>query len=347
MTNQYTTKDFFPGWYKSVEVSISETLVENRLSAINELVDEEDIDLWLDIVRLALGLKIEDQDSVTQIIDKFKSFDITFPIVNNDNVINVLAKISLCFLFENPTAFSQIVSRAVISSSFFAEQSSEIPYVNYAQQNLSKVIADNSFDVYEVGESLKERQTELEDDTDEEETVTYSDHLNLIKTANYILQENKNLKDETNVLWWLFGQYSTLYNSYFSEVGTAKMILAAAEELFNLNSTNSILSSKHILHKVLLLANNKKPLKSISLASVIAESDLDVKNKLLTYGNLGDLTPILLALTLSKELGVPKLWQAAFKNRNFHFDAAKIFTPQEIANQIYNEITFVKYAKEE
>jgi len=347
MTNQYTTKDYFPEWYKSVEISLSETLVENRLSAINEFVDEEDIKLWLDIVRLALGLKIENQDSLSQIVDKFKSYDIAFPILNNDNVIRVLAQISLCFLFENATLFSQIVSRAVISSSFFSENASEIPFTTYAQQNLSKVIVDESFDAAEIAELLSDRQLELENDEDEEETVTHADHLNLIKTANYFLQENKSLKDEINVLWWLFGQYSTLYNSYFSEVGSSKMTLAAAEELFTLSSNNSVLSANHILHKVLLLANNQKPLKPISLASVIVDTDLDIKNKLISYDNLGDLTPILLALSLSKEFGDAKLWQAAFKNRNSNFDAARTFTPQEIANQIYNEITFVEYAKEE
>lgn len=345
MSQNYTSKEYFPTWYKAIDLTVTQDLVDNRISVINNIINEEDITLWLDIVRLAYGIKLESTESKILFENKFREKDITFPIVSNDNIIKVLAEISLCFLFESKSRLSHLISLAVINANFFEKYtSSQVPYYEFANNVDENNESASDIDIDEIEDNLLEKANTFEEDVEDEEALDSTDSLNLIKAVTYLNHENKKLKEETNILWWLFGQHSKSNNAYFSEIGLSKMVIASAQELFELSSNSGYRSSaKHILYKVLLISNDNKPkLKILSLSDSITEATAHSKEKLLHLGNETELTPFIYALDLEKKFTDVAVWKAAFNKTLGTGVSDKKYKPEDLAFQFYREIIFLQ-----
>lgn len=345
MSKNYTCKDHFPTWYKTIELNLTPDILQKRISAIEKIIQEENVELWLDIVKLAYGIVPGDQNNKDLVVDIFKEFDLSFPIQANDNIVKVLSQICLCFLFESKSHLRQIVSLAIINLNFFEQYSSvEVPFYESAHKTDVVNETDVSFDVEEAVENLTIKAEALEEDEDGEEGMENEDTLNLINLVRYLSTENKKLKEETNVLWWLFTQYSNLNKAYFYELTLSKMVISSAYELFQITQNSGFLnSSKHILNKALIISNgNKTKLKELSLADVINETLDTVKDGILALGDQSEFTPFLHAVNLEKSLGDLGLYKATFNKKFGAGSIEKKFKPEELAFQFYAEMTFIK-----
>ncbi|MFQ6601889.1 GTPase-associated system all-helical protein GASH [Flavobacterium sp. C3NV] len=345
MSQNYTSKDHFPTWYKSIELALTKDILEKRLSSIEDLIEFEDIEFWLDVVRLAYGMDIKSVSNRSDFVDIFKEKDLTFPIQSNDNIVKVLAQISLCFLFESESSVGYKIGLAVINTNFFEQHpSTSVPFYIMARKHIEKEHFSNFADLDEVANSLKEKENSFEDDEEEEEVLEYEDNVNLIKIVNYLNSENKKLKEETNILWWLFGQYSTSNKAYFSEVALPKMIFACAYELLQISEHSAyVASAKHLLHKVLIICNGNKPkLKNYSLFDSISAMSNDIKEKVIKLGHQEELTPFLYSLHLEQTLGDVDLWKGAFNKKLGKGLIDKSYNAEELAFQFYTEISFIK-----
>lgn len=356
MNQNYKCADFFPTWYKAVDPAPTNDLVKKRMNGINALIELDNINLWLDIVKIANGDKDYNAENVALLVKKFKDFDIAFPIISNENILKILSQISLCFLFESSNKCSHCVSMAVINSNFLEHnESSEIPYCKYAVQKNTLNYFSKKEDISEIEEKLLEKEIELQDSHEEEEeaeeeeeeeeknSLSYQDSLNLIKMVNYLNKENKKIKEESNVLWWLFGEYSTINNSFFSDISVSKIVTIVAQELVDLTINTGYLSSaRNILSKAIIIANKgKSKLKEISIAESILESSDETKNKLLSNGDLGLLTPLLFCVNLSKQSDQTEIWKSICNQKIGNGNLEKKYIPTEIAFQFYNEIVFL------
>lgn len=345
MSKNYTCEDLFPTWYRTIELSLTQETLQKRISAINKIIDEENVELWLDIVKMAHGITIGSPQHKELFVSIFKEFDLSFPIQSNDNIVKTLSEISLCFLFESTTDLRYIVSLAVINLNFFEQYSgSDIPFYKLAHQMDAINKKGPIFNISEAVENLRDKASAIEEDEEGEETLEIEDSLNLINLVTHINDENNKLKEESNVLWWLFTQYSTSNKAYFSEAGLAKMTVSSPHELFEITTYSGFLiSAKHILHKALIVSNgNKVKLKELSLAEVIIETSEKIKEEILLIGQLNEFTPFLHAISLEKSLEDVNLWKGAFNKKFGAGTCERKFKPEDLAFQFYTEMTFIK-----
>lgn len=342
MNQNYSCTELFPTWYKSIEIKLEEDLALKRITAVQSIIKSDDLEFILDIVRIATDRKCQDSNSKSNFETHFRDNDINFPLASNDNLLKILAQITLCFLFESKNKLATIVSLAVLNVNFFIQlPENSVPYFQYARRKLAEDSSESDEQLSETNNQLLESLENFEEDEEETSTLDYDDSVNTIKMLNHLYKENMALKEETNVLWWLFGEYSSLNGKYFNEIGHLKMIISSAKELYDLSIHGNYNSSRHILNKALLVSNGDKPLKAVVFSDTIDILIPEVRVKILESLTPSDLTPCLMALQSSQELEGNPIWKATFEARNKGTDISKKMHPTDIAYQFYNEILYL------
>jgi hypothetical protein len=352
MNHKHNATDLFPTWYKSIDPQVQASIVGLRTEAITKLLTINNLSFWLDIVRIAFVIPLENDNSVDTLVKEFKEADVNFPLTSNENLLLVLSQILLAFLFESTNENREITAEAVNNIVFFGQfDTSDIPYYNFA----CEVLNEDSRAVLEVNEeskktllTLKETITENSGE-DEAIVLNDADHLAMIESLDILIHQNLRLKEETNVLWWLFGGFSKLQNEYFQIAGVPSMILAAPKELADFGGEQKrFLAAKHFLARVLNLANDSKPFKneySISDITGAVEPNL-VKNILLGLPTPSELTPCMYALFSSSQFEDATVWKAAFQKKIKNASVDKKFGAIKFAYQLYNEILFLSHLKQ-
>jgi hypothetical protein len=344
MNHKHNATDLFPTWYKTIDPVVGAETVANRITAINKVLEDEATDTWFNIVKLAFGITGVDATTVSGLETEFKDADINFPLVSNENILCVLAQISLCFLFESDNDSTEQVAMAVSNAVFFPRfDKSAIPFYEYAIERLSQPIEledeeiqTNYTAVADAIDAMEESATEV--------LMDYTDQFALLKTVKYLFNENTKLREESNILWWLFGQYSPTQEQYFAEMGTDKIILSTALELAELNvGEDKLPAARHLLHKALVIGNkNKSLVTKVKFSSIVNDSPAIVKTKILSkVSNITEFTPCLLALSLSSQFDDLAVWKAAFKSKVTNADIDTEFLPLDISFQVYKEIMFL------
>ena len=131
--NNNSCERLFPSWYKTIDPALTTDTVNNRIAAIRSILENTEVEFWLDVVRIALGTDARDKATKMTLEEKFVEFDVTFDLVSNENLIKTLSEILLCFLIETRSALAYLVA-TLISNINFLEQfsTSRIPYLSRA-----------------------------------------------------------------------------------------------------------------------------------------------------------------------------------------------------------------------
>jgi len=357
----YNAKDLFPDWYVTVDLNMDDKVIEKRLKAIRKIIlNKDNKDFWLDMVRLYLGIKPKDSNR-KEFVDEFKSEDSTFLLLNNDNIIKCLAAILLCFKIEKGRSdLNSLISLAVVNANFFGQFQvfENIDVLEYAEKYLSSYSSDEISTKHVISEleeiKLKfETETETEENTEETEEeeiiLDNEDHLKIINIIEKLIKSNAKLAEETNVLWWIYGESSKLANDFFIKVGIQTMSLIAARELSDIiQAPIGATSANQLLDKVLLISNgNKVTMKKVSIPEVLENVSEDMKEKVLRgkKGILSELTPCLMAVCSSSGCAVGEDWIGKFKKSYYNPDIDKKLELSELSYQFYREYVFLKLLK--
>jgi hypothetical protein len=340
MNQNFTLEQIFPTWYKGAESSITADLVNDRVTAIKKTLEITEIEFWLDIVRTALGIQVQQSSHITTFVKNFQESDINFPITSNNNIVKVLSQITLCALFDEKTDVSLTVSNSLIAAHFFESYTaSKIPFYDEAVKFIMNYKEDE-FDIKAYTDVLAEAEENIAEEPDEL-GITNNDVINLINVNNFLLSENIRVKQETNILWWLFGEYSSTFNDYFPNVGVSKMVVASALELHSLNNSETIpASSKHMIAKALIISNNYiSKIDKLDLATVINSIPDTVIKQIVNIGHCEELTPILLAINLADQS--EDNWPALFTKKIKLKGLDKKYMPSLLAYQLFCELRLV------
>lgn len=343
MNQKFTLEEIFPTWYRSVESTITAELVANRISAIKKILEITKIEFWLDIVRAALGIKVQNSTHINTFVKTFQTIDVNFPVTSNDNLVKVLAQITLCALFDKKNDTSFIVGNAISVANFFESYAiSEIPFCSKAIDNISS-FKEETFDITPYTDELSETGENIEEDL-ESLSITNNDVVNLIEVNKFLLKESLEIKQELNILWWLFGEFSSTFNDYFTNVGIPRMIVASALEINDLNESKyALISSKHILVKALLLSHSHGAvMNDVDIPSIINVIPKETIELLADKSSCEELTPILLAFNLAKEFGEKK-WQGPYLKKLKLKKLDKKYKPGLLAYQLFCELRLVKF----
>jgi hypothetical protein len=341
----YTAKDYFPDWYKVIEPKPDQEIINSRIAAIEKIITNKNKEFWLDVIRMHLGLIPKNSENKEKFIAEFRSTDGSFPITESDNqnLVKVLASIVLCFKLEiEDKNLNFLISLAAINSNFLNQYNitSKIPVLDKALN-------------YSLHYTREERECDFENELDEmDEIVNDKEELDKdqINTMAQIIrsqiQAYKNLSEETNVLWWIFGEYSKICGDYFKNVGNFKMIIAGAKELSDIAEySNGFQSAQPILHKALEKSENKKTdLKEISAFEVINTLTEDLKKKVINGSQdlISEFTPCLLALLKSIDFNKGEDWSNIYSKSSNGGDIKKKFKQDELSYQFYKELSFIK-----
>jgi hypothetical protein len=352
MTHKHSATDLFPAWYKSIDPIISSGTVGFRIAAIDKLLENNKVDFWLDVIRLALGLPQQSSANTDSLIKEFKDADVNFPLTSNENIIKVLAQISLCFLFESSESTNRLlIAEAVNNVVFFGQfDATQAPFYEYAVEVIAEGEPDTDPDSKESLETLTTTLDKLQENVDDEEdeaiVLDDNDHIAIIKSIKYLTHQNDRLKEESNVLWWLFGSYSSINKAYFQDVPLKILTATAPKELISMSKDNKrFLSAKHILSKVMhIVESGGAENKNFSMSEIIAAVPGETKNSILAgLTTPSELTPCLFALLLSTQFEEATVWNAAFNSKVQGASLDKKFAGVEIAYQLYNELLFLTH----
>ncbi len=341
---KYTAKDYIVDWYKSIPAQIDETLKGYRISAIEKLLENENQTLWFDIVRLHRKLKLADEENKNEFVEAFRQFDSGFPLLKNDNIVQALAGITLCFLLESePSGFIDEICLALVNTALHNNTNLvvDLPLNDYINDYLSRTderisSGDDKIDenfLFELDEKYENEEVEW---TNEEQNT-------ILKTIISLNKSNKFLSEESNILWWMFGSYSNSANNSFKTIGLNKMIPFAASDLAELTVFKTrINSARQLLNKALLISNDDKPLKNLTFFDILKELTDDERNILLTNTDkISDLTPLLFSILRSKDNVITDDWCDIFK-KSTNINLKTKLNPVIFSYQLYSEYIFLK-----
>jgi hypothetical protein len=158
-------------------------------------------------------------------------------------------------------------------------------------------------------------------------------------SAAFVAMEKqlKYMREETQILWWLFGEHSRTLNHHFSAYSPGVAAIVAGVDLGNL-TTASILgpvAAPAMLERVLRLTNVEKGRK-YCLADVLDGIEVNELQALRIFGKDQPprVFPVMTAIAKAKDS--PGAWRGSFEKLT-GIKATTEFEPIELATQIYHE----------
>lgn len=358
-------RDLISDWHNLSKFSISEDIASKRNEALDEILARGEKSYWLDIVRYFLNIN-EAGINITHFVKTFQKNDDTFPILKIEKLTKGLASIALAAKIKEALSeleemntkkqsgeededeesaelehlsnceIANVISNALMNATFLKQLKIEtkIPLVLFATDFLSKYSShDRSVNL----DISKTKIIEIEQRMfEEEDGITVEENLSLIQAVQAILKSNTIQKEELNILWWLFGEYSEIGGNYFVNIDKKAMSIIAAKELHDLSLFASELpASKHLLRKILSLCkSDKSETIEFSLKECIETIDIDIRKKIIgNYGDIVDeLTPCMNALLKYGENREIK---------NIKVNIEEKLDLGVLSSQFYKELTFL------
>jgi hypothetical protein len=342
----YTAKDYFVDWYRTIPALVDEEIKTKRISAIEELVEIDDVDFWLDITRMSFKLNPEKSENREKFVKAFRDADLTFPLLKNDNLVHVLAAISICIkLEEDESIVNDIIANAILNAPFFKQfkKGTKVPLSDYARRYLNnsgdrKIMIDAVREMQDV-EGVKKIENKL---TAGDKWLP-EDYLSLTKAVNVLGKSNQLLQEEVNVLWWLVGEYSKTCDKTFVKVGIRKMIAIAPIELAELTILNQgFVASKALLKRILLLSNKgNDSISNFSFMEVLKAMSKEVVQYFAELENISELTPCLYIIQKSIDSDMDGKWVEEIKQKT-SIDLNMAKEAADISQQLYEELMYLK-----
>lgn len=335
----YTARQLFADWYTKVEKKADVSILQKRLEAIDTIISTElDQDFWLDVLKLALGIKVSTSQ---KIVEYFKTTDIAFPIRNNENITKVLANAILCFrLEEKGNQLNDKLSLAILNSQTFGAYKfvKDIPVVENAESHIQiRIIDDRKIEnTIDDLDDLDAASSNAGFAMDESQVISLTTAIRQLDTQNKLLME------ETNILWWLISETSKESRKMFAEIGLPKLAILAPLDLYNQSQFSlGIPTPYDILSKVLFIGNERKTkMKDYTIFESVEQLNSQEKHALLNaaQNNIDEFTPCLNAVKLSLD-SEGDSWVEKFQRLN-NISADTGFNVKTLSTEIYNELLY-------
>ena len=365
-------KNMFADWYRNANPHPNQDEIQRRLAAIAAVCEYESIDYWYDVIQLYIGSSHAEVTWYVDFAQMFKDEDLTFPFENNEQLIKTLAGISILNKLE-PAKKSEscdFIGNALCCIGFGNKKDTKIwnmPIEKGIEYNLSRNIELRDYEKnnknYKFNPQSYEVSYEMEEDSEEltvDEVNVNKEFSNIKKSIDSIINSLhqeiyyrdislKTLSEETNILWWIFGENSSELEQHFSKVGFQKMSILSGMELAELTTIASAHpSSKAFISKVLMMSGMKRNSK-LSVAEAIDSVDFYIREKISEnyyHNEYFKVMPILHAIDCSVKMGEGGSWIDLFNNYFNEKDFDKKYSPNLISNQIFREILISKNIKE-
>jgi hypothetical protein len=158
------------------------------------------------------------------------------------------------------------------------------------------------------------------------------------KAIKALEKQLRYMREETQMLWWLFGEYSRTLNRNFGAFPPGQAAIIAGIDLGDLTIVSKLspVAAPAMLERVLRLARKEKTQQKSLAAAIDGIAPADLKAlKTFGKGQPPRIFPIMTAIEKAKENG-PRSWHGAFENAT-SLEAKTGFEPLELATQVYYE----------
>ncbi|MDX6768770.1 MAG: GTPase-associated system all-helical protein GASH [Elusimicrobiota bacterium] len=342
----------FADWYRIAVPDPRQETLQLRWSSIEKIAASLDKAKGLEVVRIFLGLPTKDAAFADSFADFFKKDDAAFPLKNNKAELQVLAGSVIweCFDGPKPPQSIAICMALAVDAATFTSRKIKIPVpdiVTLAKEHLSaQSVAAHETDPVDISE-IGTTRTALGPACKTNSAIQLEKPLDAYSkavsdTLTTLIERNRALQEETNILWWLFGGHSNSLGRAFKEMDIAVAAIIAPVELTSLvNILPGPLSSRAIFSNLLRNVNKSRP--AISIAEAIEAVAKDWKEKLFEGTHIEgalDLCPVMHAMKKSLDTS-KKQWRAAAEKASQTPVAGKI-APLELSKQLFSEHLLLK-----
>lgn len=353
----------FAEWYRSVSIEPNDDLLKNRWAGIENYLK---LDLTasdiVELVRLFFNIPVNNDGFYTQFIDCFTNIDSAFQ-RKFALEISVLAGSTLITLIENEDDFS-VFATLLTCCIAFNKREAVVPdiyeiirneYINYSvsiRENLFINKEENiKFpSVKKLSDHLKVNEAASWDSNLSsmlnEYLISLNSYLSKAQKTNQGIEESiKIYTEDSQILWWLVGEWSKDLNQPFKELSPIEASLIIGKELADLvDNSPGPYSAEAVLHKMIGYCK-KGANQNLIFADAVEAADIEWRKAVLeeyASQNLKEITPILTAISKSLEVENSKEWLPAFKGAT-KLEADKIkLSSRELAFQMYLECLTIK-----
>jgi len=358
----------FADWYRRVAIEPKGETLEKRWQAIEAFVESLDAADALELVRLFYARPSRDSGFIEKYRTTFKDTDPTFPMRDNDPELGVLAGVTLVHLLEKDAAeladvaalgmvcaacrglrqdvpVPEIGDRArryLLKRSSSLRASREVPAVTIPELELAEIL--DSLKKSCQGNNLTVLAEPIIPPFEELQLAIRQLATSAEKAVNHLTKLQQLWQEESDILWWLFGEYSRDLNRRMADLELPGVCLVAAKELADLTVVlPGPLAAKAFLDKVLRTVKRKLP-NSTTLHEAVNAPTREWRSSWIRQDDIGpveDLCPVLLAVRKSLETDGLDDWVPAFE-KAAGIKVRQSIPPLDLAYQAYEENLLVR-----
>jgi len=357
--------EHFPDWYREANLNPTQELLKQRVKGINKVVSTTKTDQVLELVRLLFSLPLLGESFHKTFCHAFRSADPTFPLRNNERELSVLAGAAIAEIIQKSNETANVAALATICASFLPYRS-EPPIediLSTAEEYLSVKSAEIRRDIglpfskvqdLKVKDVLNKLKTNFDANndlppaqltgplidalfqiTDAVERVIKSAH----ETTNSMSKTLELFSEETNILWWVFSEFSHELDKRMVDVDFSAACLIAGKELADLvQRVPGPVAANAFLDKMILSGRSDIP-ETIQLKDAINKSPTRWRENWVKKDAINlaqSICPIHYAAKTSLLTDGPNKWWPAYKKVTKIAVSHKI-KPLDLALQVYRE----------
>lgn len=347
----------FADRYKSAGLAPGNDVIALRQEPFENLRKSANVSMILDLSRLYFGLLVP--YGAEWFREAFAETDLSFSMIDNEREASVLSACLLGAIIDDGNIFAAIAP-LVASAGGARTPLSNSDLLEYARQAIAKHSVasrqENSADITKIKLPAKAKAVasmatiiETSDWGSLAETVkaVSAESLEATKTlTNQIFsvikpmaEQVRDLREEVNMLWWYIGGWSHALEKPFAELDIGTSALMAGLDLARLvQGESGPTAASAILHRLVVnhRSDGQTPISLDTAIDSVPSGTISSFDFTAQIAQVGDLCPILCALSKAEDIGTGSSWHAAFKKAT-GLEASVPFKPLDLAMQVYRE----------
>jgi hypothetical protein len=354
----------FADWLRPVTFGHDRETMELRWQGTEATIKELDFPLALELVRLVFGRHFFSTESLDKFRQNFKSVDPTFRTSGNDQELQVLAGCVLAIVCSDEAIEDNGVPLSIITASACGRRMPEVE-INLVGMATERVRKDGinarsrssipGIRIFNSQKNFESALTEFESNQGQgvpaavnalKKIVSAVEGLsssvqNEVKKSVALIQELVRIQDEElQMLWWMVGGWSGMWNSPFADIESkARPILLAKEAAGLTEFLSEPPSLKSVFYRVGIDASNR-----ITIPDAVNACGEHLKTLVPNNMPCATIFPLHFAISRALETGADETWIGNWSKVSGISEKEEI-EPLELALQTYREIKLMEISE--
>jgi len=354
---------YFAEWYRAAGLQPKAEDLEKRWQGLENFAKKIKAQNALELVRLYYARPSQASDFVDRYSASFQAADPTFPMRENRLELQVLAGATVAHIIEKTrTTVTDAVALALLCGHCQGLRQNILngEIIGYANTYLAEEAvrmreSDGKFTVSKpdvdledlmdtltsaaTGSSLAVIREPIKPPFEKLATAISELADSINKMGEKLTQEIRSRREESNILWWVFGEHSRDLNTRMAELQLPFATLVAGKELADLvNVVPGPIAASAFLDKMLRFVDPGLS-KSTSIKDAVNAAPSEWRGRLIEEAaarGVEDICPVHLAVQKSLEVEKPTEWLAPFE-RASDLKSKGAIAPLALATQVYHE----------